>query len=47
LVLLALFVIGPILLFLTGALFSAVWGWSLTDDAARRAEGTPQAPAPA
>lgn len=41
LVLLALFVAGPIALFVAGAIWSAVFGWLASDDADRRAEGTP------
>jgi len=37
LVLLALFVVGPIGLFVVGALWSAVFGWFAVDDAARHA----------
>jgi hypothetical protein len=41
--LIALFVIGPILLFMAGALWSALLGWLLSEDAERRAGG--EAPA--
>jgi hypothetical protein len=34
----AMCLIGPILLFLAGAAWSAVLGWSLTEDADSRAE---------
>ena len=37
LILLVLFVIGPIALFVAGALWSALFGWSLVDDADTRA----------
>ncbi|MDQ1520042.1 MAG: hypothetical protein QOI55_1115 [Actinomycetota bacterium] len=37
LVLVALFVVGPMALFLAGAIWSALLGWLLTDDADRRA----------
>jgi hypothetical protein len=37
LVLFGLFVIGPILLFALGAVWSAALGWMLSDDADRRA----------
>jgi hypothetical protein len=40
LILVALFVIGPILLFLAGALWSALLGWMLSEDAHQRVEGT-------
>ena len=43
LILLALFVIGPIGLFIAGALWSALNGWLLTDDAVVRAEVTDSA----
>ena len=33
LVLLGMFIVGPILLFLTGAIYSAVLGFLLTEDA--------------
>jgi hypothetical protein len=39
--LVALFVIGPIALFVTGALWSALLGWMLSDDADRRTAGEP------
>ena len=37
LVLVGLFVIGPMLLFFGGAMWSALLGWALVDDADRRA----------
>ena len=40
LVLLAMFVAGPIGLFLVGAIWSAVFGWFVTDDADTRAAGS-------
>jgi hypothetical protein len=39
--LIALFVVGPILLFLGGALWSALLGFLLADDADRRTLGEP------
>jgi hypothetical protein len=39
-ILLALFVIGPIGLFIVGGLWSAVQGWLQSDAADRRASGT-------
>jgi hypothetical protein len=41
LVLIALFVVGPIGLFLVGAIWSALLGWMLADDADRRIVGDP------
>lgn len=43
LILLALFVVGPIGLFLVGAAWSALNGWLLSDDADLR-QGTPPPP---
>jgi hypothetical protein len=37
LILIALFVIGPILLFFAGAVWSALMGWMLSEDAHQRA----------
>jgi hypothetical protein len=37
LILLGLFIIGPILLFLVGAAWSALLGWLLAEDASSRA----------
>jgi hypothetical protein len=45
LIVIAMFVIGPILLFVVGALWSAVLGWLLVDDADARAEGGAEAAA--
>jgi hypothetical protein len=39
LVLLAMFVAGPIALFVVGAIWSALFGWSASEDAHVRAEG--------
>jgi hypothetical protein len=47
LILIALFVIGPILLFLGGAIWSALLGWVLADDADRRAAGATEGTAAA
>jgi hypothetical protein len=41
LVLVALVVVGPILVMFTGALWSALMGWSLSDNAYRRANAAP------
>jgi hypothetical protein len=41
LILIGLFVIGPILLFLVGAIWSGLFGWILADDADRRTVGDP------
>jgi hypothetical protein len=42
LILIVLFVIGPIALFAAGAIWSAILGWFLVDDADRRAsDGEP------
>ena len=38
--LIALFVIGPILLFFAGAVWSALMGWMLSEDAHERAGDT-------
>ena len=38
LMVIAMFIIGPILLFLVGAAWSAVLGWFLAEDADSRAE---------
>jgi hypothetical protein len=40
LMLIAMFVIGPILLFLAGAVWSAVFGWLHVVDAEQRADST-------
>jgi hypothetical protein len=40
LVLLALVVVGPMLVMFTGALWSALMGWSLSEDAYLRANAT-------
>ena len=37
----AMAVVGPVGLFLVGAIWSALTGWMLSDDAERRAEGQP------
>jgi hypothetical protein len=37
LILLFMFVVGPIALFVVGAIWSAVFGWSLVDDTERHA----------
>jgi hypothetical protein len=41
LVLLGIFVVGPIGLFVVGAVWSAVTGWLLTEDADARAADSP------
>jgi hypothetical protein len=41
LIVLALVVVGPIAIMLGGAIWSALVGWLLTDDADQRAEGQP------
>jgi hypothetical protein len=41
LLILAMAVVGPVGLFLVGAIWSALTGWMLADDAERRAEGQP------
>lgn len=41
LVLLAMFVVGPIAIMLAGAMWSALMGWLLAEDADQRAEGRP------
>jgi hypothetical protein len=43
LVLLALFVAGPIGLFVAGALWSAAFGWFASDDADHAADAQPSA----
>lgn len=40
-IVIAMVVAIPVLLFLTGALWSALIGWMLADDADERAEGQP------
>jgi hypothetical protein len=42
LVLLALFLVGPFAVFVTGAIWSLLMGQVLSDDADARAAGTPQ-----
>ena len=37
----AMAVVGPVGLFLVGAIWSALTGWMLSDDAERRAEAQP------
>ena len=37
--LIALFIVGPIGLFVVGGMWSALNGWLLSDDADKRAEG--------
>jgi hypothetical protein len=39
LVLLAMFVVGPIGLFLVGAIWSGLFGWLLVDDTEHRGDG--------
>jgi hypothetical protein len=41
LIVLALVVVGPIAIMLGGAIWSALVGWLLVDDADQRAEGQP------
>jgi hypothetical protein len=41
LIVLALVVVGPIAVMLGGAIWSALVGWLLVDDADQRAEGQP------
>ena len=41
LIVLALVVVGPVLVMLAGAVWSALMGWLLGDDAAARNEGQP------
>jgi hypothetical protein len=41
LIVLALVIVGPIAIMLGGAVWSALVGWLLTDDADQRAEGQP------
>jgi hypothetical protein len=41
LVLIAIFIAGPIALFLAGAVWSALLGWMLSDDADARIAGDP------
>jgi hypothetical protein len=41
LIVLALVIVGPIAVMLGGAVWSALIGWLLTDDADQRAEGQP------
>jgi hypothetical protein len=41
LIVLALVVVGPIAVMLGGAIWSALFGWLLVDDADQRAEGQP------
>ena len=41
LIVLALVVVGPIAIMLGGAIWSALIGWLLVDDADQRAEGQP------
>ena len=41
LLILAMAVVGPVGLFLVGAIWSALTGWMLSDDAERRAEAQP------
>ncbi len=40
LVVLAIFIVGPIALFVVGAIWAAVSGWLLSDDADARAAAT-------
>ena len=39
----AMLVVGPVGLFLVGAIWSAATGWMLSDDAERQAESQPSA----
>jgi hypothetical protein len=41
LILIALFIVGPIGLFVVGAIWSALQAWLMSDDADARAESTP------
>ncbi len=41
LVLVAMFVVGPIALFAAGVIWSAILGWALSDDADTRSSGSP------
>ena len=41
LIVIALVVVGPVAVMLGGAVWSAVIGWSLVDDAEQQAEGQP------
>jgi hypothetical protein len=41
LILLVLFVVGPVAIFVGGMVWSALAGWLLADDADRRYEGRP------
>ena len=43
LVIFAMAVVGPVGLFLVGAIWSAGFGWVLSDDAERRSEAQPSA----
>lgn len=43
-ILLALFVIGPVGLFVVGALWSAIQGWLQSEDASRRAGAAAEMP---
>ena len=45
-ILLALFVVGPIGLFVVGALWSGAFGWMAADDAERRANDAEAQPSP-
>jgi len=45
-ILLALFVVGPIGLFVVGALWSGAFGWMAGDDADRRADDAEAQPSP-
>jgi hypothetical protein len=42
-ILLAIFIVGPVGLFVVGAIWSALHGWLMSEDADARAEGTPYA----
>ena len=41
-ILIALFIVGPIGLFVVGGIWSALQGWLQSEDADRRAGGKPQ-----
>ena len=43
-ILVVLFIVGPIALFVAGALWSALNGWLLSDDADKRAGQSSEAP---
>jgi len=43
LLILAMAVVGPVGLFLVGAIWSALTGWGLSDDAERQSEAQPSA----